>query len=283
MRIKKVEDGNEYIRAGDLWVRNFTNQCRVPRLLDSLVATKDRQLILGNQQENLRQKRQFLFEENAALNKVVIVSDGYAFREKQHLLAELPLDVGIFAVNSVLPKWTLLTAETPRPVNLYVVNNPYDECMGYMPLKERPYFPACVASLRTCNRFVRKYEGQMYFYEPTPEVGFGFKRRSSTLVDDYRNPICAAIDIAFHIGVQQIMLFCCDDSFAEQRDASVQLENGLYTYPHHLRCQDIIDAKLFWLNRFEDREIKVADYSKGRKYLNASYIEADEQVVEFFK
>jgi hypothetical protein len=101
-------------------------------------------------------------------------------------------------------------------------------------------------------------------------------------IDDYRNPVCAAIDLAFRFEARRIMLLCCDDSFKDPRDAAEELENGLYTYPQHLRLQDIIDAKAFWLNQYKDRKIKVCDYSAGRKYDNITYINTDEQALEFF-
>jgi hypothetical protein len=116
-----------------------------------------------------------------------------------------------------------------------------------------------------------------------PEVKFGVERKETYYIDDYRNPICAAIGFAHQFGAEKILLLCCDDSFKEKRDFSVELHNGLHTYPHHVRSQEIIDANLYWLTHQENKEVKVADWSSGGEYKNAEYISDEEGVIAFFK
>jgi hypothetical protein len=102
-------------------------------------------------------------------------------------------------------------------------------------------------------------------------------------IDDYRNPICAAIGLAYRFGVQRLMLVCCDNSFDKPRDAAVQMKNGLWTYEQHLRSHDIIDANLYWLTHQKDAEVKVADWSNGPEYVNATYISSAQEAIDFFK
>jgi hypothetical protein len=279
MRIKKI-DNNEYISAGGIWVRNFTKQSP-PMNISAMVDVKDHHILLANEQKNRQQGYGNIAEEKLALENVIIVSNGYDVQKRQEFISKLPTNVFVFGVNRILHKWQLLdpNVQSKRAINLYVANNPYAECLTYLHPK---YYPSCVASIRTNAEFISRYKGRLYFYEPTPDVQFGFDTRQAYCIDDYRNPVCAAIDLAFRCGAKRIMLLCCDSSFEGSRDAAVELENGLYTYPQHIRLQDIIDAKMFWLTRYKDRIIKVCDYSSGRKYANIPYINTDEQAVDFF-
>ncbi|MEN6293391.1 MAG: hypothetical protein ABFD07_15430, partial [Methanobacterium sp.] len=206
--------------------------------------------------------------------------------EKQKILAKLPKDVCILAVNRALNKWGLFNSKTPvefrRTINAFVVNNPYKDAITYLPPNDSKYFPTCVASTRTNYDFLKRYSGDVYCYQPTLEEKFGLKSSEKYCIDDYRNPICAAIGLAYQMGVQKLMLFCCDDSFKENRHNSVQLPNGLYSYKPLLRSYEIIDANLYWLTHQEDVKVEVANYSSGLEYANAAYIKNEKDVISFF-
>lgn len=284
MRIKKTKNNNEYVSAGGIWVRDFTKE-NIPHVcISPMVEKKDYQKLLLNEDINRHHNYTNVAEEKISVENVVIVSDGYEFDQKHLMLKDLPTNVYVFGVNRVIPKWKLmdLSLEQKRAINLYIVNNPYAECLRYLPQSDMPYYPSCVASTRTNNDFINKYKGRLYFYEPTPENTFGRAVRQKYYIDDYRNPVCAAIDLAFHSGAKKIMLLCCDGSFEGKREGATQLENGLYSYREHLILQEIVDAKAFWLNRFKTRKIKVADHSSGGKYNNIPYINSQQEIVDFF-
>lgn len=282
MRIKKHPSGNEYVFSGQIWVRNFTKPNLVPLLLTHLFQSEDYKQILQN--EEMNKNFPMISDEKIVFKKALIISDGFDFDKHHKILSGLDKDVGILAINGALKKWTLTKVEPKlrRTINAYVINNPYQEAFKFMPAKNSGYFPVCVASTRTNFEFLRKYLGDVYTYAPTPEVKFGKESKETYHVDDYRNPICAALDLAYHLGAQKIAMMCCDDSFPEKRDAAIQLKNGLYAYSQQLRSQRIIDAKLYWLTHIEDREIKVVDSSSGTEYKNATYI-SPEDVLKFFK
>jgi hypothetical protein len=284
MRIKKHTSGNEYILADNVWVRNFTKDCLTSVSLSHLFDNEDYSLILKNQELNKNYPK--ISNEKIIFKKVVVISDGYDFDNRHLFLSKLPKDVAVLAVNKALAKWKLMIPGTPlesrRTINAFVMNNPYKECFGSMPKKESKYYPVCLASTRTNYEFLKKYPGEKYTYAPTPEVSFGFDTKERYYVDDYRNPICAAIDLAYHFKAEKVMLLCCDDSFKDKRESSVELPNGLYTYPQHLKTQKIIDAKIHWLTHQEDKITKVADYSSGAKYVNAVYISSEEDALSFF-
>mgnify|MGYP003349337738 FL=1 len=153
------------------------------------------------------------------------VSDGYDFEKKQSILSRLPNDVKFIGVNGALTKWNV----SNRSLSWYVVNNPYKECMRYLPRRSK-VLPKCIASLRTNHAFLSAYKGTKYRYLPTGNGKFSGIGTKETLwqVDDCRNPICAAIELAYRFGAERILLFCCDDSFHVERPGAEKLSNGLY-------------------------------------------------------
>ena len=284
MKIKKHPNGNEYIRAGDVWVRNFTkSECQAVQL-EHMFSQNDFEIILKNQQLNLNYPH--VSEEILNFKKIIIVSDGYGFDKSQEILAKLPKDVCILATNRSLAKWKLFSQKTPpemrRTINGYIVNNPYRTAMNFLPSNGSNYYPTCIASIRTNNEFLKKYLGNIYTYVPTFESNFGSQTIERYHIDDYRNPICAALGLAYQFGAKKIMLFCCDGSFKEQHDNAVRLPNNLWTYKPLLRSHEIIEANLWWLKNLKNDDVIVSDYSSGPKYVNAEYIKSEEEVCSFF-
>ncbi len=267
-------------------MRNFAKKV-VPLSLNYMFAKDDYQEVFSNIANNSRYSK--VSDETLLFRKIVIVSDGFNFEETHRVIQDLPQDVTVLAVNGALRNWGLMSdkvdASDRRSINGYVVNNPYCQCLKYLPRSDMQYYPTCLSSSKTSHEFLNKYQGDVYIYESSPEVNFGTgaKRKSTYYIDDYRNPVCAAIGLSYQFGVRKLMLLCCDDSFVGKRDYAVQLENNLWSYPQHLRCQEIIDANLYWLTHQEDIEVKVADYSSGPKCLNALYIKEKEEARRFFE
>ena len=283
MRIKKDEKTkNEYILADGVWVRNYDKYGTKPLSITKLIDKSDYQPLLKNETKNRAKNLRKIDEENIFFPKIIIVSDGYDFEQKHKMLKNVPKDVAIFAVNGSLAKWKLFTEDEKRFINFYIINNPYSDAVRYLPKRHR-YYPSCLTSIRTNYEFVERYSGNIYTYEPVQEDGFGKSSNAKYCIDDYRNPICAAIGAAYRFGVQKLMLFCCDDSFQEQRAGAIQLENKLWTYPQQQVSHNIIDANLYWLRQQEDVDINVADFSSGAKYTNAAYIKNEEEFIDFFK
>src|SRR5581483_5776715 len=93
-------------------------------------------------------------------------------------------------------------------MDYFIVNNPYPECMSYLPTN-RP-LPKCIVSSRTYPEFVRQYrqrKGAIYKYNPSRERKFGGVADSIYCVDDYRNPICAAVGLAYRFGAEKLLVF----------------------------------------------------------------------------
>jgi hypothetical protein len=273
-RIKKFKN-NEYILQEGVWVRNL---CREASPVDiNSLGRKDMNLFLANESANMKVSSLQLDDLNPVdVRNLVILSDGYGWKEKQLVLGDLPNTmVKTIGVNGSLAKWEMVgdKAEIQRTMTFYLVNNPYPECTGYLPRRHR-YYPNLIASTKTNPKFLNEYKSQPFLYKSTQDLnysGIGPDQNCMSL-DDYRNPVCAAISFAWRKGVKKMVLLCCDEAFQDERPGAVKMKNGLYQYPQQIMCQKIIDGQLHWLRR---AGVRVADCSSGIEYANAAYIEIE--------
>lgn len=278
MRIKKHKNKNEYaITANEVWVRNLCKQ-DVPYFdINNLIDIRDCQLFLSNEIDHKSKGiNDIIFP---IQKKVIIISDGYNFNKKQSILEKFKDDIAIIAVNGSLKKWKYAEKKErfKRRMNWYLVNNPYPECQKFLPNHE--FYPSCIMATRTSTDFSKKYKGIIHLYHPTPTNVFkGLQNDSKIYIDDYRNPICAAISVAYKMRAEKILLFCCDDSFEDSRPAAEQLENSLWCYPQHQMSHKIIDAMAYWL---KINNISIADHSSCSKYKYLPYI-AVEELIDYF-
>lgn len=273
-KIKSYEDGNQHIRTPHgMWVRNFTNNNNYQyKDLNKTYKKSDYFTFLKNEVQNSMQRFTWIEHENFSHDTIVIVSDGFDFSKKQHLLERIPNNVTLIGVLGSLAKWTI-----KRPLDYYLVNNPYETCMKYFNRRMRN-MPKCIASLKTDSNFLMNYRGLVFKYLSVYEDEYRSKyvKEVELQIDDYRNPICAALHFSFKFGASKIILFCCDDSFQGERPGSEKLENGLHQYPQQQIAHELIDAKMFWLNKMKYQEIEVFDHSSGATYQNATYIESED-------
>tara|TARA_Y100000034_G_scaffold3535_1_gene4281 strand:- start:7479 stop:8345 length:867 start_codon:yes stop_codon:yes gene_type:complete len=282
MIIRKHANKNEYVVTADgLWVRNF-NTIVSPIDLNELNKGDYKFL---NTNEFVNSKMGLPDVEDIVLGSpyIIIVSDGYDFTNKCELLTDEAMKAGaIIGINGALKKWPLIGSREKKRGMVYLINNPYPEASSWLPMKHS-YYPKCIASTRTNPEFIRGYRGEVFTYVPTPERGFDSSTYSPKFkIDDYRNPVCAALNIAHHMGAQRILLFCCDDAFEEDRPSSIDTGKDTRMYPQHLISQRLIDANLFWL-KHKNPDIKIADYSRGGDYVNAEYINSEQGVLDFFR
>lgn len=274
-RIKKQTDNNEYIFSNNLWIRNFTKN-NPYKDINKTYKEEDYFIFLQNETKNCLSKYPWIETENFNYEKIIIVSDGYNFLEKQKLLENINKNVCIIGVNNVLNKWNL-----SKNINFYIVNNPYSECMKYFPRKNKN-LPKCIASTKTNWEFLSNYKGNIYKYCPVNEENYKstISKEVTFQINDYRNPICAAIQLAYNFGVEKLLLFCCDNSFNQKKDGAIKLENELYQYPQHKIAEEIIDANLYWLKSLPYYNIEIKDHSSGSIYKNAEYIK-EEEILSF--
>lgn len=281
MRIKNLNK-NKYILSKDnIWVRDFCSYNNKPIDINKL-CYKENKLWLENEFSNFKKSKLELPVDNIKYENIIICSDGFNWNSKQKILAKIPNSlVKIIGTNGSLSKWTMVgeKADIKRSMAYYLINNPYKESTFYLP-KNHSYYPNLISSIRTNPEFINKYRSQPYFYRASDDLNYSGGFESISLVlDDYRNPICAAISLSWLLGVKRLLLFCCDDSFSENRDGSVRMESGLYQYPQQIMSQNIIDKQLYWLKK---NDVEIFDHSSGIKYENAEYID-EEDILSFFQ
>jgi hypothetical protein len=279
-RIKKFKN-NEYIFCDGIWVRNPCKES-APVDINSL-GKNETELFLNNELTNMRVSSLQLDDLNpVSLQNVVIFSDGHGWKEKQLVLGTIPNTiVKTIGVNGSLARWDMVgeKAEVKRTMTFYLTNNPYSDCMGYLPRKHR-YYPNLISSTKTNPRFLSEYQSQPFFYKSTQNLDYsGMGPESCMSLDDYRNPVCAAISFAWKKGVKKLVLLCCDEAFEDERPGSIRMKNGLYQYPQQVLCQRVIDGQLYWLRK---AGVKIMDCSSGIEYENAEYIEI-EGIKDFFE
>ena len=273
--IKKYNDGNEYYFANGMWIRNFTKSA-TPIDINNITEQKDYRIIVENEIKNSAFDISEIDANKIKHKKAIIISDGFDFANKQKIILDIPNDVLVICTNRSLSKWRI-----NKKVDYFVVNNPYKECMNLLP--KHKYYPSCLISSRTNYEFVNEYDkrgGSLYKYSSTPEENFSSSiNKSICVIDDYRNPICAAIGLCYKFGVSKLMLFCCDSSYNTNQPSSEKLNIGLWIYPQQKISHDIIDGNLYW---YKKRGAVLADHSSGPEYQNVNYINEND-IVEFFK
>jgi hypothetical protein len=280
MRIKK-KYSNQYLltNIGGIWVRNFAQK---GDLLDinHLITTPDYETFIQNELQNKRLNIEHIDASKINHNACIIVSDGFDFEKKQSILAKIPREIAIIGVNGSLAKWDI---SLKRPMNYYVVNNPYKDCMKFLPVKHK-YYPKCVASSKTFTGFLKSYRGYIYKYTATPQENFTTGNSDNHYkIDDYRNPICSALGLCYKFGVKKILLFCCDDSFDQERAGSKKMDNGLWCYPQQFISHSIIDAYCYWFSHNEGLSVKIANFSSSPKYEYVEYIDTEETLTKFLE
>jgi hypothetical protein len=278
-KIKKYLNGNKYLLTPQSkWARDFTRYS-VPFIdINKTIKSEDHFLFLKNEFENRISRYPWIDSEKIYHPNIIIISDGFEFNKIQKIIEELPSNITIFAVNGALKKW-----QNSRNLNYYIINNPYEECIKFLP-NTRKILPKCIASSRTNSKFLKNYNGAKFRYYSVNEKEYigSDSKEVSWQVDDYRNPVCASIVLAYKFGVEKLLLLCCDDSFAEERPGSLKLENGLFTYPQHLIAHGLIDASLYWLKNQEFYNVKLGNCSCGPIYKNVERVDLD-NIKSFFE
>jgi hypothetical protein len=264
IQIKKHRNKNDYTLAKNgIWVRDFTKPLTQGIDINNLIPIDDMQIMLRNEIQNHDKLYQKIETEDFNHEKIVIIGDGYQYKEKQKIVEGLSNDVVVIGVNKAFATW-----ECSRRLNYYVVNNPYEDCLFYYPPIVRSW-PKCIASKRTCPEFVKSYRGTVYLYNPVVDNYYGgIQKENNYFVDDYRNSICAAICLAYRFKVKKLLLLSLLDLYEEARPGADNCKN-LWIYPQQKDAQSIIDANLYWLQK---AKISIMCNDIAPDYEFASYI-----------
>ena len=274
MKIKKHKNKNDYaLSKSGHWVRDFTKPLVKGIDINNLIPFSDMETMLQNEMKNQERLTQKIESEEFSHPKIVIVGDGYKFDEAQEILKTLPEDVIVIGVNGAFARWG-----NTRRMNYYVVNNPYSDSMTYFPSSLKAW-PRCITSSRTYPGFLEAYKGLMYMYAPVrDEVYSGINSDLEAFVDDYRNPVCAAISLAFRFKVKKLLLLSLLEMYEQERPAAEKVKGNLWIYPQQRMAHSLIDVNLYWLQK---AKIDIGYNDSGLDYEFATYIPAD-KVKRFF-
>jgi hypothetical protein len=266
--VRLSSNSNEYLKIGNYWIRNFGGDSVKPVDLNKLHAESEIQLIIDNEINNSKLRHPVIDPETINGRDVLIVSDGYGF-ENHKLFDKVRNDVCIIAVNHAARFW-----ESARFPNFLLINNPTDGAMSCLPTRA---FPRLLASRRTYTKFLQSYNNIIYFYDPVPQEEYSSPifKENQTMVDDYRNPVCAAIALAHKYRLGNIYLASCSSAYTESRFGTNEIEDGLHQYPQQKLGDDIIDANLFWY-KFSNKYSKIYHTGIENSYQFSTYLQTDD-------
>jgi len=263
MRIKK-SNNNSYVNESGFWIRDFTQIKNRSIDINKFFDKEDMDLFIKNEKMNKRLMKATKPKEQ---KKVLIVSDGYALKEKQLFLDNIDNNTYVILTNNSIRYWELNH-------NIYLVNNPYEDCLKYMSSKIKN----CLSSCRTNPNYLNKIKSNITLYQPTKNSFYsGVYDWYNVKLDDYRSSITAALHYAYLMNPERICLLCTDSCHEIKKPGMVQSFYGLYQYEQNFLSEKILDTMLFWLL---DKDVDVRIHSSGHEYKNAKYIE-EENILDF--
>lgn len=267
--IKIDSTRNEYIKVDDFWVRNYTKPNVVPKDINNLYEADEIKAIIENEIKNAKISGPNLIEENLFYDNVVIVSDGAGFEDHKNLLNNIGSNFCVIAVNNAMRFW-----ESNRFPDFLLVNNPFDNITAQTP---RNGWPKLIASRRTNNKFVANYRNIKYFYDPTCDLKYQspIAKKTNGHIDDYRNPICAALGCAYYFQSKNIFLCYCSNAYKAERPGCEKIDENYWCYPQQITANKIINANLFW-NKFANPSNNLFYTGIKNCYSFAKYLEKDD-------
>lgn len=267
--VKKHKNRNEYLKVENYWVRNFGKEDVDKRDLNILYDEKEYKQIIANEINNNNLEHTNVASENFVFDNMIIVSDGYNFEQHKESIPNLPENTCIITVNQAFRLWQ----STVYP-EYYLICNTSESAMSVLPTK---IFPKLFASKRTYSTFVKRYKNIIYFYDPVPDFTYQspYTKESELLIDDYRNPICACLGLAYSLRVSRIFLAYCSHAYKEHRDGTELLEEGIYQYPQQKLADKIVDGNLFWYS-VNMPSVEIFHTGIRKSFLYGKYLEKEE-------
>lgn len=280
LTVKNHKNGNEYIHVeNNIWVRNFTLPFAKPIDINKLYKDEEIGIFIENENKNIFSKFPKFEPKDLSQKNVIIISDGFGFENINNIIENINIkNKFIILTNNSLKKWDNLKVLP----DLFIENNPFKECLNNISQK---FYPNCLLSTRVNNRFLDFYKYKnINFYHPTPLENYNpiSKNDDSKHLDDYRNPICAAISYSYFCNAKNIFLIYCSEAFEKEKSGTVLHNDGMhYQYEQNKLSDKIIDHMLFWLKK-KNNNFKIFQHGLEKTFNFASYI-SNEQLTEFLK
>jgi hypothetical protein len=240
--IKIHKNKNEYFLTDDkIWIRNFAKSNVKPVDINNFYSESEIQLLLINETKNHEVETFDFTSEIKTCKKILIISDGYGFKDSSQWIDQLPSDVKIITNYGACRFWN-----AKRLPDYMVITNPFDDALVYLP--ER-IFPILIASSRTNNNFVKRYANTIIKYYPTPDEKYEspVSHSNPVHIDECRSSIAASINIAFKMNCEKLCIAYPINAYEKQRPATEKIENTeLFCYPQQKISMNVIEGNIFW-------------------------------------
>jgi hypothetical protein len=268
VNVKKHLNRNEYIQIDSYWIRNFNAPDVTPIDINNLFGEDEIKNILANEMQNTKYVSQIIANDLTNIDSLIIVSDGFGFPDHSKI-KDLKDNCGIMVLNHAMRFW-----ESPVFPNFMLMNNSTEVALSCMPLNSMPQL---IASRRTFSPFIKKYDNNIYLYDPTPDENYQSiaSKDSSVFLDEYRNPVCAAISFANFLNIRNIYLCFCSSAYSENRAGTIKIAENAYQYPQQQLADRFIDGNIFWY-KFGNRYRQIFYTGLENTFKFAKYLKIEE-------
>ncbi len=266
--IKTTKDRNEYSLANNLWVRNFTRDDTKALDINELYSENEIRLCIENEIKNSKLAVPNISTEDFDFNSVIIISNGYGFRENhKQLIESIKTYDGrqVICVNNTVIAWN-----ANKYPNFYLTNSFYR-------LSAMNFLPRLICSQRIDYDFLKSYRNNKFVYSPTPNYKFSSPNAidETCFIDEYRNPICAALACAYKFKASRIFLAFCSEGYEKQRDGMIDVGNGIFMYPQQQLANNLINHMIFWY-RYSNPLIKIFHTGLKNSFSFAKYLKVED-------
>lgn len=266
--IKTTKDRNQYSLTNNIWVRNFTRDDTKPIDINDLYEDEEIQTCIENEIKNSKLIVPNISTENFEIDSVVIISNGFEFRENHKNIIE-SIDTfdnkQVFCVNKTILLWN-----ANKYPNFYLTNS-FTKPTGMN------FYPRLICSQRMDYNFLKSYRNNKFVYSPTPNYKFSSPNSidETFFIDDYRNPICAALHCAYKFKAERIFLAFCSEGYSDKKEGMVDAGEGVCMYPQQKMANDIINHMIFWY-RYSNPNTKIFYTGLKNSFSFAKYLKVND-------
>lgn len=233
---------NEYLNIdynGNVYIRNFCNNKKNIEL-DNIYDEYDLNIINKNSLENKEILNSSLYLEKYQYFSTAIIYGNNNIPEKY--LNNNFLKIGI---NYSLKEYY-------KYLNIYCCNNPYSDCLNFLPNFNCDKWPQGFFSYRVSPNFIKLYKGNKSSYN-TPVCIHGnypINFNNYIVLEDHRSIILTIFNLCFKIGIKDIILINTENYIKEYKEGSIYIKKDLYMYPQQILDLSIVSAGSYWLKKF---------------------------------
>jgi len=258
LKVWEHPNKNDYVLVDpNIWVRNFTKHVSAATDLNNLYNENEFELLLKNEMAASFFNVPYLSDVLTTNKNAIILNNGYGYKESKELIESLERDkYYIICLNNTFKMWS----NNKRRPDLFIVNNPYPDCLSQIP--QNTEGTQCICSTRTNMNFYESYKGYILKYASTSNNNFvsGKIPATVTKLDEYRNPVCSAIHFCWLNKIKNILFVGCTVGTNDEREGT-QKYGEFYKLPSQIQSDKIIDAMLMWY-KVGNKDATLCSYGK---------------------